>query len=141
MLSSLSPTPWRYLSCHQRYLLPSLPPQLACSLQDIFRSTDWVANQGYNYYPLFIKGEDGQLHTACYMSYLMDDNPQVLGRMELDGSTYGEALITQPKLELGPPTGYACAALELFTADYPDVTRVDGALANLHDQSLIAEVL
>jgi hypothetical protein len=99
----------------------------------------------HNRGPAFIQfhiHENGRETLACYIRAHLDaPNPFVEGRLSLDGPTYHSKLHAQAIHDVDiPPPPITADILRLLHTHYMGHDRVDEALGELGDWSLIAEV-
>jgi hypothetical protein len=98
-------------------------------------------NRGPTFIPFCIQ-ENGRETPACYIRAHLDaPNPFVEGRLSLDGPTYHSEIHMQAVHDVDiPPPPITADILRLLHTDYMGHDRVDEALGEIGDQSLIAEV-
>jgi hypothetical protein len=98
-------------------------------------------NHSPAYIPFCIQ-ENSRYTPACYIRAHMDaPNPYVEGRLSLDGPTYHSEIHAQAIHDVDvPPPIITNDILRLLHTDYMGHDRVDEALGEIGDQSLIAEV-
>jgi hypothetical protein len=86
--------------------------------------------------------ENGRETLARYIRAHLDaPNPFVEGRLSLDGPTYHSEIHAQAVHDVDiPPPPITADILRLLHTDYMGHDRVDEALGELRDRSLIAEV-
>jgi hypothetical protein len=99
----------------------------------------------HNRSPAFIPfriHKNGHETPACYIRTHLDaPNPFVEGRLSLDSPTYHSEIHAQAIHDMDiPPPPITADILQLLHADYMGHDRVDEALGELGDRSLIAEV-
>jgi hypothetical protein len=98
-------------------------------------------NQGPAYIPFHIH-ENGRKMPARYIwAHLDTPNPFVEGRLSLDGPTYHSEIHAASVHDVDiPPPPITAELLRLLQLDYMGHDRVDEALGELGDRSLIAKV-
>jgi hypothetical protein len=98
-------------------------------------------NHGPAFIPFRIQ-ENGRETLARYICAHLDaPNPFVDGRLSLDGPTYHSEIHAQAVHDVDiPPPPITADILRLLHTDYMGHDRVDEALGELRDRSLIAEV-
>jgi hypothetical protein len=98
-------------------------------------------NRGPAYIPFRIQ-ENSRYTPARYIRVHMDaPNPYVEGRLSLDGPTYHSKIYAQAIHDINvPPPIITNDILRLLHTDYMGHDRVDEALGEIGDRSLIAEV-
>jgi hypothetical protein len=98
-------------------------------------------NRGPAYIPFHIQ-ENGREVPARYIRAHLDaPNPFVEGRLSLDGPTYHSEIHAQAIHDVDiPPPPITANILRLLHTDYMGHDRVDEALGEIGDRSLIAEV-
>jgi hypothetical protein len=98
-------------------------------------------NRGPSFIPFCIQ-ENGRETPAQYIRAHLDvPNPFVEGRLSLDGPTYHSEIHTASINDIDiPPPPITAKLLQLLQTDYMGHDRVDEALGELSDWSLVTEV-
>jgi hypothetical protein len=99
-------------------------------------------NRGPAYIPFRIRNEHGGETPARYIRAHLDaPNPFVEGRLSLNGPTYHSEIHAAPIVDVDvPPPLITADILRLLDTDYMGRDRVDEALGEIGDRSLLAEV-
>jgi hypothetical protein len=98
-------------------------------------------NRGPAYIPFRIQENGREIPARYIRAHLDAPNPFVEGRLSLDGPTYHSEIHAQSIHDVDiPPPPITADILWLLHTDYMGHDRVDEALGEIGDRSLIAEV-